>query len=115
MDFLDLFALLLPLGVPDPSSPGRTPEQSLTAAVGLGLLPVLLFVVVLFAGLWRHPVVALGVLPLAFAVATGALGRVLATGTGWTLAVALGCAVVSALAGGIALMLAAFASFFSGF
>jgi multidrug efflux pump subunit AcrB len=113
MDFFDFFALL-PIDFPGPRS-RHDPAENLSGAVGLGLFPVLAFLLVLLAGVWKHPMVALVVLPLAFAGASLALSRVLQTSTGWTVGLTLGCAVLSAMAGGIALVLATFASFFSGF
>jgi hypothetical protein len=114
MDFFDLFALL-PMGIPGPRSRDGSPAETLTGAVGTGLLPILGFVLVLFAGVWKHPMIALVVLPLAFAGTSLLLSRLLQTSTGWTVALTLWCAVLSALAGGTALVLATFASFFSGF
>jgi hypothetical protein len=113
MSFLDLLALL-PL---DPGAPSkrRSREENVTGFVGLTLLPAVDFAIVLFAGLYPHFTASLVALPAAFGAASCVLCRKLGTSTGWTLAVTLGCAALCVAASGLATLLGAVASFYSGF
>jgi hypothetical protein len=109
---------LIPLVPPDlPGSPreDRSLGENVAGAIAMALLPVADFALVLFDGIWSNWTIALAVLPIGFALASGVLARLLGSTVGWTLMVAFGCGVACFIASGIAAMLRVFGSFFSGF
>ena len=110
-DWLDFF----PIGPPGPPGRDRAPEDQAAAGIGTAIFPIVDFLLVLFTGLWRHPAIALAVLPALFSGISFLLCRMLRVGPGWTLVVILGTAAMCAVAGGAAFLLAIFGSFFSGF
>ena len=114
MDFLDLFPFAPPHFPGEPSRRGSRAEN-VTAAVGTLVFPAAEFMLVLFADLWMHPVIALFAMPAFFTAASFMVGRSLQVATRWTLTVCLGCAVTCFVAGGIAFLMGVFASFYSGF
>jgi hypothetical protein len=111
---VDLFDLI-PVSPHVPAPRPRSASENLSGLLGLVVLPCADFALVLFAGVWSGPVIALFVLPAAFALLTFALSRVLGTSVGWTLKVTLGCAIYSFIASGGAFMLALFTSLWAGF
>jgi hypothetical protein len=119
MWILDLLAGLFGgAGVPGgATSVGRnlSPAQNLAGGVGAVALPVLGFVLVLFAGLWQHPVIALVLLPAAFVVLSVALSARVGNDSSWTLRVALECAIASVISCGAATFLGALAGFYRDF
>jgi hypothetical protein len=114
VDFLDFIAAF-PVGLPGEPSRGRTTEENITGAVGLGVLPAIDFLIVLLANLYEHPFVAMLLLPAVFTLATVLLCKRLETSTGWTVTAGLGCSLLCLVASGAAFLLGLFFSFFSAF
>jgi hypothetical protein len=114
MDLFDLLSLF-PVYLPGGSSQRRKPEENVTGLVALTVLPVVDFVVVLFAKLYAHPLVAMVVLPGAMALAALVLCRALRTSTPWTAATTVACAALCFIASGAAFLLGVLASFYSAF
>jgi hypothetical protein len=83
--------------------------------VGSVLLPIVNGCIVLFAGFAHDGTIALVVMPLASAVLVFALARWLAVSLGWSIVLALGCAVFCFTANLGALLLAALGQFYSAF
>ena len=112
MDLFDLFAVL-PLDWAGGTPPSkRSFPGNLVGFVSLTLFPLLAFVIVLFGPLGTTLVV---VLSAAFAVASLLLARLTGSSTASALVMALTCALMCMIAGGIAFLLAVFASFYSAF
>lgn len=114
MDFLD-FMNLLPVNMPGDPSRERSMAENVTGAVGLGVAPVVDFIIVLSADLYEHSTIALLLLPAAFTLATFLLCRRLQVSTAWTVVVSLSCAGLCFAASGTAFLIGIFFSFFSGF
>jgi hypothetical protein len=93
----------------------RSPAEDVTAMLGLVVCPVADFVIVLFAGVWRETVVALLVLPLAFAAGSLVLGSVLGTRVSWRLVTCSGCLLLCFTASGAARLLGIFDAIYAGF
>ena len=112
MDFLDLLVLMQPpmRSRRRPSSPG----ERLTYAFATLIFPVLMFVLVLFAGLWAHPLGTLA-LGLAFVASTALVARRLRVGPAETTLAALGCALACFVWGGIAFFLGLLSAFYADF
>lgn len=113
MDFLDLLAAALPFNFP--GSRRASAQENIAGAVGFGVFPILDFFVVLLGGLYENTAVAGIVLPVAFGVGSFAVCRLLRVSTGWTLLVSFACLALCMVASGVAILLAVFASFYSGF
>ena len=94
MNFFDVFAL--PFGLPGPPNRERSPGELLAVVIAYFVLPLLGFVVVLFAGMWQQPVIAMVGFPIAFAGASVVV-----------------CALLNLC--GVAFLLGVVGSFFSGF
>jgi hypothetical protein len=114
MDFLDFFAFF-PIKVPGEPSSERSVAENVVGAVGVGVAPVIDFIIVLSANLWEQSTIALFVLPAAFALGTLLLCRSLQVSTASTVMVTLGCAAMCFVASGAAFLLGIFFSFFSEF
>ena len=114
MDFFDIFALL-PFGLPGPRDRERSPGELLAAVIAYFVLPLLGFVLVLFAGMWQQPVSAMVGFPIAFAGASVLVCALLNLSTVVTLWMGLACALLTFIVSGIAFLLGVFGSFFSGF
>jgi hypothetical protein len=108
---------LLHLLPPDLGSPGRarSPAENLTGGLATFVLPIADFLAVLFGELYRHPAVAIIVLPAASTVASLVLARWLRTSTTWTVTVTLACAALCFIASGGGFLLGLFLSFYSEF
>jgi hypothetical protein len=113
MDFFDFLAFF-PIGAGG-SSRDRPPEENVSQGVALTVFPILDFVIVLFAGVWKDATVSFIVLPAAFTLVSVLLSRRLEVGGGFTAVTAIGCAIFCLLASGIGGLLGGFASFFSTF
>jgi hypothetical protein len=112
---VDLFDLLS--AIPTPTG-GRGRERSAAENLVYGLaavgFPLLLVVLVLFAGLGPHPVATLTVAS-ALVLATYVVARMLQVALAGTLGAVITCAVSCFVWGGVAFLLAALASFYSEF
>jgi len=112
VDLLDLLG-----AIPQPTG-GRGRERSPAENLVYGLaavgFPLLLFVLVLFAGLAPHPVATLTV-AAALVLATYVVARALQVGVAKALAAVVTCALSCFVWGGVAFLLAALASFYSAF
>lgn len=111
MDLGDLFSLPVPAGRRRRSTPG----EHLAAGVGIVGFPTLVFLIVLFGGLYDSFVAAMIVLPLAFTGAAFLLSRYLQNSPRATAEVTLGCALLCALASAAASLLGTIGSILSGF
>jgi hypothetical protein len=114
MDFFDVFALL-PFGLPGPRGGDRSPGELLAGVIAYFVLPLLAFVLVLFAGLWAYPVIAMVALPIAFAGVSVLVCALVDLPTPTTLVTGLACALSTFIVSGIAFLLGVVGSFFSGF
>jgi hypothetical protein len=92
-----------------------SPAQNVASGVGTVALPILGFVVVLLAGLWQHPLIALVLLPASFIVLSVALSARLGNESSWTARVALECAIASVICCAGASLLGAIAGFYRDF
>jgi hypothetical protein len=118
MWILDLLAGFFGAGVPSAGSPfdkNLTPEQNVTSGVGTVALPILGFILVLFVGLWEHPMISLVLLPGAFVLFTSALSARLGNEASWTFKVALLTAFSSLIASGVALLIGGLVGFYREF
>ena len=87
----------------------------LAAVIAYFVLPLLGFVVVLFAGMWQQPVIAMVGFPIAFAGASVVVCALLNLSTAVTLLTGLACWLSSFILCGVAFLLGVVGSFFSGF
>ena len=112
---MDLFDLLTAIPTP-PGGRGRerSPAENLVYGLATVGFPLLLFVLVLFAGLWAHPEATLAIAGT-LVVATYVVGRLLEVGLAEVLKAVIACALSCFVWGGIAFVLGAFASFYSEF
>ena len=113
MNFFDVFAL--PFGLPGPPNRERSPGELLAAVIAYFVLPLLGFVVVLFAGMWQQPVIAMVGFPIAFAGASVVVCALLNLSTAVSLWMGLACALSTFIVCGVAFLLGVVGSFFSGF
>jgi hypothetical protein len=113
MDPFDLFPVV------PPELPGgrsaRSPAEQAASGVALGVLPILNFVLVLFAGLAAHTTLILVVMPVVSAILAYFLSRRFSAPLGHSILVGFGCAAGCLVGNGCALLLAALASFYSNF
>jgi hypothetical protein len=112
MDLLDLLALAAPpMGSRDAPD---SPAEAVTYALATLVLPIALFALILFAGVWAHPgaTLALGAGCISLTVV---VARLLSVGTAGTLRAVIACAISCIVWGGTAFLLAVFLSFFSEF
>lgn len=93
----------------------RTPEESLSGAIAIGLLPIVCFCVVMFTGVADDPTVAMVVVPGVAAAVAAVLARALGTRSGWIFVCGAGSFLASFAASGTAWLLALFGSIFSTF
>jgi hypothetical protein len=114
MDIFDLLAAA-PFDLPGMGSRDRDPRENAVAGISLVGFPLVDFSVVLFAGVYSRPTLALLVLPLLFAAACAVLSRALRISLGAALKTTVGCALLCLLASIFASFLGAIASFYSGF
>lgn len=114
MDFFD-FIPIVPPRFPGEPSKGRSAGENVTGALGTLVFPLANFALVLIAGLWKHPILAVFGMPAIFTAATFMLGRALGASTRWTVQACFGCALACFVAGGIAFLMGVLASFYSGF
>jgi hypothetical protein len=110
----DLLALF-PFGPPSRRGQSYTPAQNAISALGMAVLPFLLFLVVLMTGVHRNSEVSLLVLPLGSTAATAIACRLSRQPLGWSIAVLVGTFGLCFLTAGIAYLMAVFFSFYSGF
>ena len=103
----------LPADIPG-GSPGRSTEEQVASAVGCGLLPLLDFMLVLLAGVWRDGTLAV-LLPVGFAALAALLCRRLEVRTGAAILTTFGCLVFCFVATGVAFLFAGIGSFYSTF
>jgi hypothetical protein len=112
VDMFDLLAASFVGG----RGPGKnaTPAEQLAAGLATLIFPAVLFCVVLFAGLWRHPAVAL-MLGAGFTVASFVIARLLSQRLRFVITTTLGGALFNVIAGGAALLFAGIADFYRTF
>ena len=111
LELLDLFSAM---PTPGGSNRERSPAENLVYGLAAVVFPILLTVLVLFAGLWKYPELTLA-LAVLLLVATYVVGRVLEVALAEILKAVIACAVSCFVWGGIALIVAAIGSFYSEF
>lgn len=105
MELFEALASLL-FELPGGSSRRRTPAETLTGILGMGVFPAATFGIVMLAELWEKPaVVALVVVPGLFALLAYVMSRALHTSLGWTIQVTLGAAFFCFLGSAFALLI----------
>jgi hypothetical protein len=114
MDLFD-FIPIVPPGMPGENSRERSPGHQLASGVGSVLLPIVNFVVVLFAEFAHDGTIALVAMPIVSALLVYVLGRRLSVGVGWAILLAMFCAVFCFMANACALLLAGLGQFYSHF
>jgi hypothetical protein len=112
---VDIFDLIATFHVPGAAPRSRDPRENAVAAIAMLGFPLADFSIVLFAGAYTRPLLALIVLPLLFAVAALLLARALKVSAGPTLKITVLCVIVCFLASVFGLFLGGIASLYSGF
>jgi hypothetical protein len=110
VDIFDLFATL-----DVPGTRPRDRRETAAAAIGALAFPLLDFAIVLFAGAYTRPVLALVVLPVLFTAASAMVCRLLQLSGAATLRTTLACVVMCFLASAAGFLLGVISSFYSGF
>jgi hypothetical protein len=114
---VDLFGFIpiVPPGMPGENARDRSPGHRLASGVGSVLLPLINFVVVLFAGFAHDGTIALVAMPGISGALLFLLARYVSVGAGWAAVLAMFCAVFCFMANICALLVAALGQFYSSF
>jgi hypothetical protein len=109
------FIPIVPPGMPGENARDRPPGLELASGVGSVLLPLVNFVVVLFAAFAHDATIALVAMPGVSGALLFVLARQVSVGVGWAAVLAMFCAVFCFMANTCALLLAALGQFYSHF